>query len=83
MSKIVLKLTYGNPNVPGHPKDFWLKFLAANDISLLRWYWHREYRITREIQILLYPYSAGLDVENDQLIFESEADKLEFLLTWG
>ena len=80
MTNIILKITIGNSQ---WPTVLWEKFIQLNDLSLVSWYCHglddHSY-IKDEIQTLLDPYSAKLDVENDQLIFETEADKLEFLI---
>ena len=74
-----------NPNKEWHWVDWWCNFLNAVEEGLVNDPYHslsgdqRMKLISDELRV----HSAIIDFKNKILIFDTEEDKLEFLLAWS
>jgi len=90
MTEIILQIFKQQSATIDSTHDCWYNMLNSIDIYETEWYWRRfsarsEYaeEINEEIQNAVSKFSATYDPDNEVLIFESEADKFEFLITFG
>lgn len=85
MTEIILQIFKHQSATIDSIHDYWYNMLSSIDIYETEWYWNvtdvEEMRVS--IQNTVSKFSATYDPKNEVLIFESEADKLEFLITFG